>query len=106
MELSGEWEVPQFGIKDRGTAASQLSAVAGDTRCVTQRGWRQDRACPSATTPSPVALAEARALAPSRVWPGGRRGHIPAAAPTSSSQDRSAIACPVPELSDRSLCPG
>jgi len=31
-------------------------------------------AVPSATTPSPVVLAEARALAPSRVWSHGRRG--------------------------------
>ena len=72
--------MPQFGMMDRGTAASRRDLVAGRTQGTTLREIGEGGACPSATDTSPVVLAEAQALVPSHARPQGRRGHIPAAA--------------------------
>ena len=70
--------VLQFGIEGRGIVAARLDALtAGAQGEMPHSGG--NGACPSATTPSPVTLAEVLSRVPSRQGPGsaGRRGPFP-----------------------------
>jgi hypothetical protein len=77
--------VPQYEPRDRDTAAPIWGVVAVSMRGRVPRGWSEGGACPSVTRSlSGGARRGSGVSALSRLVSNGRRGPIPAAAPTYS----------------------
>jgi len=96
----------QFGIEGRATVASRLRLATRSVQSqTTVLGVDKGGACPSATGPSPVALAEAQALVPSRAWSTGRRGPTPTAASPISTDCTALVLQAIDELGGRGSGP-
>jgi hypothetical protein len=77
--------VPQFELRNRGTAAQMQGVVAVSVHGGIPRGWSEGGACPSVTRSlSGGARRGPGVSALSRLVSNGRRGPIPAAAPSYS----------------------